>query len=169
MRKHTLSALAALALACGAPAMAQSSPSDINQFWTGCVISRQISPSGATVAIDRVCSAPDRTFTVFEGNQTGQRAVLDGSHGPTSLDYARLRFFGFLSDRAQGDGRTARLWVAESGPASAKAPYAYDLKLRVDQEAIVHMPSGYSLGLRMDPSNVPTSFEAALSMPTWRR
>ena len=164
-------ALASLAASSAfAQTTAQSSRRpDLNPYWTGCVIARQIAPSGATVALDRVCSVPHQDFEIFEPNQFGQRPMLMGSQGPTALMKAELNFVGFLSDFAQGDGRTARLRVKEQGPARTQSSYVYDLLLRVDQEAVVRMPSGYSIGMRMDPTNQPTSYDEALTMPTFDR
>lgn len=170
MRKTLLSniALAALFTAGTASAQAHRQP-DANPYWNGCVIARQVAPNGANIAIDRVCSKINADFSVFEPYQMGQRPQLAGSFGATSIDNATLRFVGFKSDYVAGDGRLARLKVAESGPSHTHAEYTYDLTLRTEQEAIVYLPSGIMLGLRMDASVVPTSFDASLTMPTWRR
>lgn len=157
-----LMALAAASLACG-PVSAQT-PSDANPYWAGCVIARQFTANGATIAIDRVCSVPNRTFSVFEPTQMGARPQSAGA-----LRMANLRFTAFRSRYAQGDSRQARLWLDESGAGGQRARYTYDVELTVDQEAIVTMPSGVSIGLRMDPANVPTPFAAVHAMPTWQR
>lgn len=167
MRTLALMAFAAASLASSA-AMAQSSP-DANPYWAGCVIARQFTASGTTIAIDRVCSVPNRTFSVFEPYQLGERPPMAGSSSPTALRKADLRFTAFRSRYVQGDSRQASLRLYETGMDQTSASYAYDVELTVDQEAVVTMPSGISIGLRMDRSNVPTPYDASLSMPTWAR
>jgi hypothetical protein len=51
----------------------------------------QIDASGATVAVDRVCSQPNVKFQVFEPYQMGQRRAPPGSFGPSSLGKAALK------------------------------------------------------------------------------
>jgi hypothetical protein len=164
----TCIALAALAIAGTASAQAHRQP-DANPFWNGCVIARQVDPNGTNIAIGRVCSKINADFSIFEPYQMGQRPQLAGSLGPTSINNATLRFTGFNSSYVLGDGRLARLHISESGPAQTHAEYTYDLTLRTDQEAIVYLASGIMLGLRMDSSGVPTSFDTSLTMPTWHR
>ena len=168
MRKHILLALAGAACLASGAASSQSD-SDANPFWTGCVIARQFEASGRAIAINRVCSVPDHTFSVFEPYQRLARPPIVDAVGSTTLDKANLRFTGFRSRFAQGDSRKARLWLLERSPLNNLAKYTYDLDLTVDQEAIVAMPSGIFIGLRMDPSNAPTSFGASLSMSTGKR
>lgn len=170
MRKTILAALAAATLGTSAFALESiHARPDINEFWSGCVIARHVAPNGTTIAVDRVCAKPNATFSLFEPYQMGQRQALQASLGPTSLDHARLRFVGFLSDFAQGDGRIAVMEIGESGPARTSASFSYDLNLHVDSEAIVALPSGFSVALRMDSSNQPTGFDASLRMPTYGR
>jgi hypothetical protein len=170
MRKTILAALAAASLCTSAFALDSiHARPDINEFWSGCVIARHVAPNGTTVAVDRVCSKPNATFSLFEPYQMGQRQALPGSLGATSLDHAQLRFVGFLSDFAQGDGRLAVLELGESGPARTSASFSYDVNLHVDSEAVVALPSGFSVVLRMDTSSQPTGFDASLRMPTFGR
>jgi hypothetical protein len=167
MRKLALLAIAAASLASGA-AMAQSA-SDAVPYWTGCVIARQFTANGASIAIDRVCSKTNHTVSVFEPYQLGQRPFGAEYASPTALHKAEIRFTGLRSRYAQGDSRQASLWLEESGPNNTMAQYKYDIELSVDQEAIVTMPSGISIGLRMDTANVPTPFKSSLMMPSWPR
>lgn len=141
---------------------------DANPSWAGCVIARQVAPNGATMSIDRVCSKNHREFSIFEPYQFGERPMLAGAMGATALIHAKMNFVAFISDYAPGDGRKARLELSEAGPAGSRSSYTYDLSLRVGEEAMVNMPSGISIGLRMDPQSLPTGYDAALSMPTAR-
>ena len=166
MRAPSLIALALAAASFCAQAQTYTRHPDANPYWNGCVVSRQIDTTGATVAVDRVCSAPNVDFQAFEPYQMGQRRTQAGSFGPTSLAQATLRYVGFVSDFSVGDGRKARLWINESGAAESSSSFYYDLTIRPDSEVFVQMPSGYTVGLRMDYSSVPTSFDAALKMPT---
>ena len=136
---------------------AQAEKSDVVPFWSGCVVARQF-VGDQTIALERVCSNPNRPFSVFNTNQLGTRPDLAGVQGPNALREATLMFTGLRSLHALGDSRKATLWLHETGANSASSKYKYELTLNPVQEAVISMPSGISLGLRMDASNVPSPY-----------
>lgn len=162
----TLAFAATVAASCAASA--QNEQSDAVPYWSGCVVARQF-VGAQTIAIDRVCANPNRPISIFEAHQLGERPALVGSQGPTALHEATLMFSGLRSLHAVGDSRKATLWLRETGPYNTGAQYKYELNLNPMQEAIVSMPSGISLGLRMDGTNLPTSYDVRRTAPSFRQ
>lgn len=153
-----LALIAAAAASCAASA--QTEQSDNVPYWSGCVIARQF-VGDRTIALERVCSNPNRPVSIFQVQHTGARPAMDGTVSPSALHEATLMFNGLRSLHAVGDSRKATLWLHESGPQGASSKFKYELTLTPAQEAIVSMPSGVLLGLRMDPSNVPTPYSTS--------
>lgn len=140
---------------------------DLNPLLTGCLIVKQVGANGNLLAANRVCSLPQREFSLFSHYQLGVRPVWNNTPAEVDLVNASLIFTGARSFAQHNDIRYADLLIHERGAYSIQERKTYALRLSTQKETEVELGSGTRLVLKLDPSNKPTAFDTRGQMPVW--